>query len=739
MTAPAPTRRDFLQVALLGGGAFALGIVLPGCHPYDTKTAERAEKTGQFSPNAWLTIHPDDRVVFVLDRVEMGQGTMTSQTTLLAEELDVDPRKIHVELAPAHPVYGNPDPDLRFQITGGSTSTRGSWEQLRKAGAAAREMLRAGAAATWGVALAECTAADGAIVHAPSGKRGTYGQFTRAAAHQPIPSPPLKDASSFKWIGKSLERLDGRMKVDGSAIYGIDVRVPGLLRAAVVRSPVFGGKLAGFDAARARAVPGVVDVFEIPSGVAVVAKNTWTAKKAAMLVEARWDEGSLANESSASLRAAYAERARHDAKVVRDDGDFAAAAKAGKVLEAIYEVPFLAHATMEPQNATAHVTDDRCDVWAPTQSPAVAFEQAREILGYAPEKVHVHQTLLGGGFGRRLAQDYAIEAIHISRRLKRPVMVVWSREDDMQHDFYRPMTFNAMKGAIDGAGRISGWFHRIVAQSIVAQTAASWAPALAGVTPQAFKPFLARTASHLYKSELVHDETASEGAGDFTYAIKNLRVEYAQIELGIPVGFWRSVGHSENAFMVESFIDELAHAAKRDPLDVRRELLQASPRHLGVLDLAVKKAGYGAPAPPGVFRGIAVCKSFHSWCAQVAEVEVVDKRIKVRRVVAAIDCGIVVNPDLVRAQVESAIVFGLSAALKQAITLKNGRVEQTNFNDYPLVRMFESPEIEVHIVPSREAPTGVGEPGLPPVAPAVANAVFLATGKRLRSLPLSLG
>ncbi len=614
---------------------------------------------------------------------------MTSQTTLLAEELDVDPRKIHVELAAAHRAYGNPDPDLGFQITGGSTSTKGSWVQLRQAGAAAREMLRAGAAATWGVAITECSAADGAIVHTPSGKRGSYGQFTRAAAHQPIPSPALKPASSFKWIGKSIERLDGRMKVDGTAIYGIDVRMPGLLRAAVVRCPVFGGNLASFDGARAKAMPGVVDVFEIPSGVAVVAKNTWTAKKAAMLVEVRWDEGRLANLSSASIRAAYAERAKHEAKVVRDDGSFAAVEKSGKVLEAIYEVPYLAHATMEPMNATAHVTDDHCDVWIPTQSPAVAFEDARHILGYAPEKIRIHQTLLGGGFGRRLAQDFAIEAIHISRRLKRPVMVVWTREDDIQHDYYRPATFNVLKGAVDGSGRISGWFHRIVAQSIITQAIETWAPALAGVTPQAFKPFLARTASHLYRSELVHDDTASEGAADFAYAIPNLRVEYAEVEPGIPVGFWRSVGHSENAFIAESFVDELAHAAKRDPLDVRRELLRASPRHLGVLDLAAKQAGYATPAPPGVFRGVAVCKSFHSWCAQVAEVEVVDSRIKVRRVVAAIDCGIVVNPDLVRAQVESAIVFGLSAALKQAITLKRGRVEQHNFNDYPMVRMFE--------------------------------------------------
>jgi isoquinoline 1-oxidoreductase beta subunit len=319
------------------------------------------------------------------------------------------------------------------------------------------------------------------------------------------------------------------------------------------------------------------------------------------------------------------------------------------------------------------------------------------------------------------------------------VMVVWSREDDIHHDFFRPMTFNVLKGSVDNAGKISGWFHRIVAQSIVAQTAEVWAPALAGVMPQAFKPFLGRTASHLYKSGLVHDGSASEGAGDFAYAIANLRVEHAQVEPGVPVGFWRSVGHSENAFIVESFVDELAHAAKRDPLAVRRELLKASPRHLGVLELAAKQADYDKPAPAGVFRGIAVCKAFNSWCAQIAEVSVEDKTIKVKRVVAAIDCGIVVNPDLVRAQVESAIVFGLSAALKQAITLKGGRVEQNNFNDYPMVRMFESPIIEVHIVPSHEPPTGVGEPGLPPIAPAVANAVFNATGKRLRSLPLSLG
>jgi isoquinoline 1-oxidoreductase subunit beta len=729
------SRRDFLRVALLAGGEIAFGFSLEGCHGYDAATAARADNTGEFSPNAWLKIFPDDRIVFVLDRVEMGQGTMTSHATMLAEELEVDPHTLHVELAPASRSYVN----FGFQITGGSTSVKGSWEPLRRAGAAAREMLRGGAAATWDVPVAECVAENGAVRHTKTGKTASYGHLTRAAAHQPIPDVKLKDPKDFKWIGKSVGRLDARMKVDGTGVYGIDVRLPGLLTAVVIRSPVLGGAVAGFDAAAAKREPGVVDVFEIPSGVAVVATSTWRARKAAERVTVRWRESRFAGLSTTSLRERYRRRAEEPGKVVRDEGSFSSASRAGRVLEATYEVPYLAHATMEPMNATAHVTDTRCEVWAPTQSPGLAFEEVRRITGLAPEAIVIRQTLVGGGFGRRVAQDYVVEAVHVSRRLHRPVKVVYSREDDMRNDFYRPMTFNVLKGVLDPSGAVTGWFHRIVAQSIIAQVLEQMVPAVTGPLPQALKPFLARGAAHLYKAHLLADPTATEGAGDFAYGIPNLLVEHAAVETGVPVGFWRSVGHSENAFIVESFVDELAHAARRDPYRARRELLANAPRHLAVLDLAARKAGWGSPPPAGVVRGIAQCKSFGSYCAQVAEISVEGTHVRLRRVVAAIDCGLVVNPDIVRAQVESAVVFGLSAAMKEAITFSGGRVDQSNFHDYPMLRMHETPVVEVHIVPSAEPPSGVGEPGLPPAAPAVANAIFAATGRRLRTMPLVLG
>jgi isoquinoline 1-oxidoreductase subunit beta len=735
-----PSRRDFLRVALLAGGEIAFGVSIAACGGgFDAATAARADKTGEFSPNAWIKIFPDNRVVFVLDSVEMGQGTMTSHTTLVAEELEVDPRKIHVELAPASRSYINTDPQIGFQITGGSTSVKVSWDKLRKAGAAAREMLRAGAADGWGVPIEECRAEDGIVKHERSGRAATYGSLTRAAARQPVPEPRLKHPRDFKWIGKSVERLDSRPKVDGSCVYGIDVRLPGLLTAVVVRSPVIGGKLEGFEASAAMREPGVIDVFEIPTGVAVVATSYWRARKAAELVKARWNEGRLAAMSSTALRAEYRRLSEQPAKVVRDDGSFPKASSGGRVIDATYEVPYLAHATMEPQNATAHVTDTRCEVWAPTQSPGLALEEARRITGLAPDAIAIHQTLLGGGFGRRLEQDYVAEAVYVSRRVKKPVKVVFSREDDLRTDFYRPMTYNVLRGALDAGGAVTGWFHRIVAQSIVAYAAKQWVPAIAGPMPQAIKPLLARGAAHLYKSAVMPDDTAIEGASDFAYGIPNLLVEHRTVDPGVPVGFWRGVGHSENAFIVESFLDELAHAGRRDPYALRRALLANAPRHLAVLDLAASKAGWNRPAPPGVFRGIAQCKAFGSYCAEVVEVEKQGGALRIRRVVGAIDCGIVVNPDIVRAQIESAVVFGLSAALKQAITFSAGRVEQSNFHDYQLLRMNETPPVEVHIVPSNEPPSGVGEPGLPPAAPALANALFAATGKRFRSMPFSLG
>jgi CO/xanthine dehydrogenase Mo-binding subunit len=731
-------RRKFLEVLLAAGGAMAVGVSLPGCAPWDAKTVTHFGRTGEFHPNAWVKIHPDDRVTLVLDRVEMGQGTSTSHATLLGEELEVDPRRIHVEHAPARREYDNPNPDLGFQITGGSTSVRESWEPLRKAGATAREMLKMAAATEWGVSLAEITVEDGTVSHAASGRTTTYGKLVKTAVRMPVPGEiALKPPSAMKWIGKSVNRVDAKPKVTGAAVYGIDVHVPGMLTAVVIRCPVIGGKPTSVEAEQAKASPGVVAVVTIPNGVAVVAKTYWEARTAAKLVRVGWDEGALAKVSTEGLRREYAARAKESGKKIRNLGNTEAALRGGRMIQAVYEVPYLAHATMEPQNATAHVTRDRCIIWAPTQSPGLAMEEAIRVTGLPRDAITVHTTAIGGGFGRRLQQDYITEALHVSKELGRPVKVVWSREDDMTHDHYRPMTYNVLRGAVDAEGKIAGWWHRIVSQSIVSHVGETWIQAMGSpAMAQGFKAFLGRTAAGLYRGGTITDQSAIEGAGDFTYTIPNMRVEHVPVEPGVPVGFWRAVGHSENAFIVESFLDELAHAAKKDPYEVRRALLASSPRHLGVLDRAAKEAGWGTPLPKGTARGIALTRAFGSYCAQVAEVSVEGRAVRVKRVVAAIDCGMVINPDLVRAQVESGILFGLSAALKQRVTFKDGRVEQTNFHQYDSVRMFEAPKIEVHIVDSKEKPSGVGEPGLPPIAPAVTNAIFAATGKRVRTLPI---
>jgi isoquinoline 1-oxidoreductase subunit beta len=733
------SRRAFLlRASASAGGAFVLALGATGCGGGRPETA--ANRLKGFSPSAWLTITPDDQIFFYLDRVEMGQGTMTSHATLVAEELEVDPSRLRIEHAPADRRYDNPDADLGFQITGGSTSVRTSWGPLRLAGAAAREMLVAAAASKWQAPSAECRAEAGAVVHAPSGRRERYGALASLAARQPVPERPrLKDPRDFRYIGRAVPRLDARAKVDGSGVYGIDVKQPGLLSAVVVRAPSLGAKLEGFDADEAKAQPGVVGVVRVSTGVAVVAKSYWRAQRAAALVRARWTPGPLGALDSDRLREQYRERARSSAKAVRDDGDAnAALARGAKVIEAFYEVPYLAHATMEPMNCTAHVRGRSCEIWAPTQSPGLVREAVRKRMGFDEDAIDVHTTLLGGGFGRRLAQDFAVEAVEVARHFDAPVKIVWSREDDTRHDFYRPLTVNLLRGAVDARGEVSAWFHRIVGQSIVSQVGKDWVAAIApGGVPQSLKSLLGRGASGLYGKNVLTDPSSVEAASDFAYAMPNVRVEYAAVEPGVPVGFWRAVGNSENGFIVEAFLDELAHAGRKDPYELRRSLLKSAPRHLAVLELAAQKAGWGSPMPPGSGRGIAQVKSFGSYCAQVVEAKVEGGRIKVDRVVCAIDCGLVVNPDIVRAQIEGAVVFGLSAALYQQISFRNGLAAEGNFHQYPLLRMHEMPRVEVHVVPSHEPPTGVGEVGLPPVAPALANAIFAATGRRLRSLPLA--
>jgi CO/xanthine dehydrogenase Mo-binding subunit len=725
-------RRSFLVGA-------ASGALVVGCAfgPTGGRIWRHYRRTGTFQPNAWLRILRDGAIIFTLDRVEMGQGTMTSHAALVCEELEVDPKALVIEHAEASRSYANPDRQIRVQITGGSTSTRSSWEPLREAGAVAREMLRRAAADTWHVPVGECVARDGMIRHAKSGRSARYGDLVREAALQDVPEVRLKQPAEFRLIGKSIDRLDARPKVDGTGIYGIDVTMPGLLTAVIVRPPVRGGTVAKLDATAARARRGVVDVLEIPEGVAVVARGYWQARTGADALAITWNEGHGGTIDSDALYRSFEKLAAGKGrKTARSDGDVDRATKGGATIEAMYRLPYLAHATMEPQNATASISDGRCEVWAPTQSAGIAQFRVAEAIGYDLADVAIHTTMIGGGFGRRGLVDYAVEAARLAQLTKCPVKVIWSREDDQENDWYRPMAVSRMRGSVAG-NAITGWRHRLVSQSIVANESGDFLGAMVPEkTPRALRRMVTSGPPRMFARGTLVDMTSVEGAKELPYAIPNLRVEYTPVETGIPVGFWRSVGHSHNAFVTECFFDELAHAAGKDPYELRRSLLAHHPRHRAVLELAATRAGWGKPLAAGVGRGIALHESFHSFCAQVIEASVEGNRVRVHRVVVAVDCGRVVNPGLVAAQVESAVIFGLSAALKQQITFKRGRVQETNFDRYRSLRMFECPAIETHIVPSAEAPSGVGEPGVPPVAPALCNAIFAATGKRIRTLPI---
>jgi isoquinoline 1-oxidoreductase beta subunit len=721
------SRRALLKTGLAIGGGLLVEVSLP-------QAQAAAAQPVTFQPNGLLRITSNDVVTFVLFAVEMGQGVSTSNAQLIAEELGIDPAKMVLEFAPADRRYDNPMAGL--QATGASTTTAASWEPYRTAGATAREMLLEAAARSWGVPKSECVAEDGAIRHKPTNRSGRFGQFAEAAARLSVPDVTLR-TRDFRVVGKPIPRLDAAAKVDGSVVFGIDVKVPEARSAVVVRCPVPGGQVKSFDAAAAKAMSGVEDVVQVPSGVAVVAKTYWHARQAAARVKVEWDEGPLAGFSTAALLETHRKLAREgQGKRVHSKGDAEAAlSKAARVLEAEYTAPFLAHATLEPQNTTAHVTSSKCELWAPTQSPGILKEQLKLLLGYDSDNIIIHQTWIGGGFGRRLAQDYAIEAVEVSRAVGKPVKVVWSREDDMRHSPYRPAATHRVQGALDAQGRLVAWKHTVVTQSLLEQIGEHWLRAIIAGAPGFMKSMTAGIAVPMLSAK---DDTSVEGAKDLAYGVQNLAVDFVRHETGIPVGLYRSVGHSHSAFATESFVDEAAHAAGQDPVAFRRELLKFEHRHRWVLELAAEKAGWGTPLPPGRFRGVAVHKSFNTYVAAVAEVSVEGTEIRVHRIVMAADCGRVVNPNIVEAQLEGAAVFGLSAALKHRISFENGRVQQRNFHDYELLRMHESPKVEVHIRHNEAPPTGIGEPGVPVIAPAVANAVFAATGKRLRDLPLSL-
>lgn len=723
------SRRDFLKTGAVAGAGLVVAVQLQGCARQPPLPASSAP----FAPNAWVRVQEDGSVLIEVDRSEMGQGVSTALPMLVAEELEADWSTVRYEAAPANPVYAN-KLTRNMQVTGGSTSVPNGWVPLRQAGAKAREMLVAAAAARWGVEPSACRAENSRVLHEASGRSASYGELAADAARQPVPETvTLKDPRDWKLIGRPVPRLDLPGAVRGDPVFAQDVRVPGMLVAQVERPPVLGGSVKSFDDAKARAVPGVRAVMQVTGGIAVIAEDFWAAKKGREALAVEWDEGPNAALDSDAVRAMLRSLvAAPEGKVVRKDGD-APGTIAGvtKKVRAEYEAPYLAHATMEPMTCSADVRPDGVTVWAPTQmqwGPKMfgggAQGTAAKIAGVPMEKVDVRTTKLGGGFGRRSEMDFIVDAVEVSKAVGAPVRVVWTREDDMRNDYFRPATLHVFEGAVDEAGRAVAWSHVIAGPSIMARYIPGWLPEFA--------------ANRMGMLKHGADPTSVEGAENLPYGIANVRVDYRRADIGVPVGFWRSVGFSQNAFATECFIDELADLAGQDPVAFRRALLGGKPRHLAVLDLAAEQAGWGTPLPPGRARGVAVAESFGSFVAEVAEVSVVNGAVRVHKVTCAIDCGQVVNPDIVAAQMEGAIVFGLTAALKGEITIDKGRVQQGNLLDYPLLRMDEMPEVAVHIVPSTEHPGGVGEPGTPPIAPAVANAVSALTGTRVRRLPIRL-
>ncbi len=729
------SRRTFLRAGAAAGGGLLVSFSLPA--RIDAAFAPGASPARDFMPNGFIRIDRDGRVTLIMHKVEMGQGTYTSMPMLVAEELEVDLSQVRLEHAPpddalyAEPLFG-------VQETGGSTSVRGNWEPLRRAGATARSLLVSAAAETWEVPPGACRAANGAVIHGPTGRSLSYGALVERAARLPVPgNVPLKDPKDFKLIGTPVRRLDTPDKVDGTTQFGIDVRLPGMKFAAVAACPVFGGKLTSVDDAKAKAIPGVQQVVRLEDAVAVIAGDTWAAKQGLAALDIRWDEGPNANLSSADIVQQLATASQKAGAVAREEGDVARAmAGAAQKVEAIYELPFLAHATMEPVNCTVHVRPDGCDLWLGTQVPTFTQTAAAKVTGLSKGKVQVHNQFLGGGFGRRLEVDFVIRAVQIAKQVTGPVQVLWSREEDIQHDMYRPYYYDRIAAGLDAQGMPVAWTHRVTGSSIMARVVNQ-------LFPKTLRVMRAAGLHQLWAMVKGLDVDAVEGAAEPPYALPNIRVDYVRQEPpGVPTAFWRGVGPTHSSFVVESFIDELAAAARRDPFEYRRALLDRSPRARAVLELAAERAGWGRPLPAGSGgerggRGIALLHAFGSYIAQVADVVVSTQGdVRVRRVVCAVDCGTVVNPDTVQAQMESGIVFGITAALWGEITIKQGRVEQHNFHDYRMLRMSETPAIEVHLVKSPEAPGGVGEPGTSTVMPAVTNAIFAATGRRIRKLPV---
>ena len=698
------SRRDFLKTSAIASTGLMLGVSLPG-------VISKAQAAGTvFTPNAWVHIADDNTITLISARSEMGQGVYTSMPMLVAEELNVRLDQIKVAIAPPGAVYVNAL--LGAQITGGSTSVRDGWEKLRIGGAQVREMLLTAAAARWDVDKSSLKAENGWVIG--KGKKASYGELAEAASRMPVPEKPsLKDPKDFKIVGKRTKRLDSPAKVNGTAQFGIDVKLPGMVYASIEQCPVIGGKVVSFDAARAKSMPGVIDVVQVNDGVAVVADSYWRAKTAREALTVVWDEGAIAAMDNTSMLAGM-RAAADSAKVLpigKPSGDAAAAMKtAAKVVKAEYITPMQAHAPLEPMNFTASFAGGKCLLIGPTQFQQGAQGAVAAVLGIKPEDITLQTTFLGGGFGRRLELDFITQAAQISKAVGKPVKLLWSREDDMTHDFYRPMGLNQLQAGLDAGGNPVAMQFKVTSQSITQRAF--------GLPKETFDPFMAEAAVA-------------------AYAIPNTQHDLVIHDTGFRVGYWRAVSHNMNAFANESFIDELASAAGKDPYQYRMDLLKDKPRFTQVLKLAAEKAGWGKPLPAGTARGIALMEGYDTYMAQVAEVSVKDGRITVHRVTVAADLGRMVNPDTVEAQIQSSIAFGMGAGVMQEITMEKGRVKQTNFNDFPVVRMNQNPKIDIILVNSTEKPGGIGEPATALVVPAIANAVFAATGKRVRKLPLT--
>jgi isoquinoline 1-oxidoreductase beta subunit len=719
------SRRTFLKFSATVGAAAGGGLLLGFSMPAKSQDqrgksviggdASEPGPAGTFAPNAFIQIDNTGKVALVIPKVEMGQGVYTSIPMLIAEELEVPVNSVTIDHAPPNEKLFS-DPLLGGQLTGGSTSIRYAWEPMRKAGATARVLLINAAAQKWQVDPATCHAEAGQVIHAASNRTVGYGQLVDAAAKLPPPqNVTLKDPKDFKIIGQPVKRLDSPEKVDGTAVFGLDVRLPDMVYAVIATSPVFGGTLGSVDDTNAKKIPGVRQVVKADNAVAVIADHTWAAKRGLAALDIQWNEGAGATLSMTQIVDDLANAANNGTgAVARKDGDVAKAFGDAKTrVDAVYQQPFLAHATMEPVNCTVHVRPDGCEIWLGTQVPTRIVDTAVKVTGLPAEKIVVHNHLLGGGFGRRLEFDMATQALKIGKQLNTPVKVVWTREEDIQHDMYRPYYYDKISAGLDANGKPIAWQHRIVGSSILARFAP---PAVQhGVDPDAV-----------------------EVASDLPYDLPNQLIDYVRQEPhAVPTAFWRGVGPTRSTFVVESFIDELAAQAKVDPVKYRHDLLGKSPRARNVLDTAVQAAGWGSKSlPPGQGRGVSVMNAFGSFFSMVVDVTVDQGEVTVNHVVCAVDCGMVVNPNTIEAQVQGGIIFGITAALYSEITIKDGRVQQSNFTDYRILRIDQTPNIDVHIVKSTEAPGGIGEPGTAALAAALANAIYAATGKRLRQLPV---